>query len=107
MSDVFIIMNKSTLGTEDEQVVVDAVVLASKKILSKKPMMKGILESHMEEAQSFWERDGGDGDVPTDKLFRYLGGMWSGIYSKGSIVSDERARELIKQSGGFPGGMEF
>ena len=107
MPNVFIIMDKSTMGDENPQVSVVAVVLSSKKILSKKPMMKGILESHMEEAQSFWERDGGDGNVPTDKLFRYLGGMWSGIYNKGSIVSDERARELIKQSGGFPGGMEF
>jgi len=101
MADVFVIMNKSTLGTEDEQIVVDAIVLSSKKVLSKNQMMKGLLEVQMEEAQSFWERDGGDGNVPTDKLFKYLGGMWSGIYSKGSIVSQDRARELIKQNGGI------
>ena len=101
MADVFIIVNKSTLGTEDEQIAVDAVVLSSRKILSKNPMMKGILESHIEDAQSFWERDGGEGNVPTDKLFRYLGGMWSSIYSKGSIISDTQARELVKQSGGL------
>ena len=101
MADVFIIVNKSTLGTEDEQIAVDAVVLSSRKILSKNPMMKGILESHIEDAQSFWERDGGKGEVPVDDLFRYLNGMFSGIHSIGSIVSDTQAKELIKQSGGL------
>jgi len=101
MANVFIIMNKSTLGTEDEKVDVQAVVLGSKKILSSNLGLKSAIESHMKEAQSFWERDGGDGDIPTDKLFGYLGGMWSGIHSKGSIVSQDRARELIKQNGGI------
>ena len=101
MPNVFIIMDKSTMGDENPQVTVVAVVLSSKKILSKNPMMKGILEGSMEDAQFFWERDGGKGEVPVDKLFGYLGGLWSGIYSKGSIVSDTQAKELIKQSGGL------
>ena len=101
MANVFIIMDKSTMGDEDEQVNVKAVVLASRKILSKHDGTKLIIEEHIKDAQSFWESDGGEGEVPVDKLFGYLGGMWSSIYSKGSIISDTQARELVKQSGGL------
>ena len=100
MADVFIILDRSNMDTEDRPEV-KAVVLSSRKVLGRNPVIKHAVEGNIGDAQSFWERDGGEGQVPSDKLFGYLQTMWSGINNYGMIVSAEHAREFVKQSGGI------
>ena len=77
---------------------VDGVVLPSKKVLGRS---KEHLQIQIDDAQRFWEDDGNAGDVPISQLYRYLVRMNMSIYSPGWIVSTDKARELIKNSGGL------
>jgi len=102
-SDVFILVTPDHDSNEVDEDTgygaikeVNGVVLPSRKILGE---AKKHLQMQLDDAQRFWEDDGNSGDVPISQLYRYLVRM--SIYSPGWIVSTDKARELIKKSGGL------
>ena len=104
-SDVFILVTPDHDSNEVDEDTgygaikeVNGVVLPSRKILGE---AKKHLQMQLDDAQRFWEDDGNSGDVPISQLYRYLVRMNMSIYSPGWIVSTDKARELIKKSGGL------
>ena len=104
-SDVFILVTPDHDSNEVDEDTgygaikdVQGVVLPSRKILGE---AKKHLQMQLDDAQRFWEDDGNSGDVPISQLYRYLVRMNMSIYSPGWIVSTDKARELIKKSGGL------
>jgi len=98
-TDVFVLVTPDHDSDEQGAVKdVQGVVLPSKKVLGG---AKDYLQMHVDDAQKYWEEDGNSGDIPIDRLYRYLVRMTMSAYSPGWLMSADDARQLIKRSGGL------
>ena len=100
MSDVFLLVDASK-GDDTWKENVKAAVLPSHKVLTKDRTTKLFLMSHIYEAQSFWEKEGNTGKIPTETLYNFLTAMNPTPLRFGGTTSAEEAREYIKLSGGL------
>ena len=107
MADVWILTNGSGEGKDAWKSGVKAVILPNHKIIAKTAGTKELLEAQIEEVHEFYHAAGHSGKIPSEQLFEYLEGLHQNMYHIGFVVPVEEAREYIKLSGGFPGGMEF
>ena len=102
MADVWVMSDGTGEGEEAWKSGVQAVVFPNHKIIAQSDMDKRLLQEQIEEAQRFWQQDGNEGEISTEALFDYLGGLHTSPYHGGFVTSIEEAREYVKLCGGLP-----
>ena len=97
MADVWVL---TSIKNFDAELELDAVVLGSRKILSKSEGIKEMLSSDFEAADNIWAEQN-DGPMPPEELFGFLNAIHKNPHGIGQTMAAEDARELVKKSGGL------
>jgi len=77
-----------------------AVVFGNRKFIANNDSYKEHFEDQCRVADNFWAEQN-DGPMPSEALFGFLNATHKGQGGIGHTVSIERARELVKASGGL------
>ena len=101
MADVWILADARD-GGDSWKSNVKAVVLPSKKVISRSKRFSSLISKQISMAESMWAGATDDNSsITTEAMYNALNRWHGNPYSMGVIVPVEDAREYIKQSGGF------